>query len=106
MTIAERLVEVREANGYTRKRLSDELGIPYPTITKYENGQREPGHDYLIAFSRKFGVTIDSILGVEIKKAPAKLDERDERLIEWFRSLPPEKQKAILISQDAPEGLL
>ena len=33
------------------------------------------------------------------------LSERDIRLINWFRSLPPEKQKAILISQDAPEDL-
>ena len=34
------------------------------------------------------------------------LDEKDKRLIMWFRSLPPEKQKAILALQDAPEDLL
>ena len=45
MGIPERLVEVRERNGYTRKRLAEELGKPYATITKYENGEREAGLD-------------------------------------------------------------
>ena len=27
---------------------------------------------------------------------------KDKRLLEWFRSLPPEKQQAILIAQDGP----
>ena len=31
---------------------------------------------------------------------------KDKRLLEWFRSLPAEKQKAILISQDAPKDIL
>ena len=70
MTVAERLVSVREANGYTRKQLAEELGMPYPTITKYENGQREPGHEYLKTISRKFGVTVDYLLGLETKKSP------------------------------------
>lgn len=34
------------------------------------------------------------------------LTDSDIKLVRWFRSLPPEKQQAILISQDAPEGLL
>jgi transcriptional regulator with XRE-family HTH domain len=76
MTLAERLVSIREENGYTRKRLSDELGKPYATITKYENGQREPGHDYLLLIAEKFGVTVDYILGLETKKAPTENGER------------------------------
>ena len=34
------------------------------------------------------------------------LSDRDARLLAWFRSLSPEKQKAILISQDAPKDIL
>lgn len=64
MGIPERLVEIREKNGYTRKRLSDELGRPYRTITKYETGEREPGHSYIVEIARKFGVSTDYILGV------------------------------------------
>lgn len=75
MTIPERLVEIREKNGYTRKRLAEELGRPYRTVTNYETGEREPGHEYIIEIAKKFGVTTDYILGtsdtpqpVEIKK--------------------------------------
>lgn len=75
MTIPERLVAIREANGYTRKRLADELGRPYRTITNYESGDREPGHAYIIEIAQKFGVTTDYILGIvdtptKTKKTP------------------------------------
>lgn len=82
MTIPERLVEIRERNGYTRKRLAEELGRPYRTITNYENGEREPGHDYIIEIATKFGVSSDYILGLtdtsalpNNKKAPSDLSE-------------------------------
>lgn len=70
MGIPERLVQIREQNGYTRKRLAEELGKPYATITKYETGQREPGHSYIIEIAKKFGVSTDYILGIEKEKAP------------------------------------
>ena len=78
--IPEKLVEIREKNGYTRKRLAEELGRPYATITKYETGEREPGHAYIIEIAKKFGVTTDYILGIEKSPAPAEADTGDERL--------------------------
>lgn len=77
MSVAERLVEIREKSGYTRKKLADELGRPYRTITKYETGEREPGHSYIVEIAKKFGVSTDYILGasdvmtLETKKAPS-----------------------------------
>lgn len=65
MDISERLVAIRQQHGYTRKQLAEELGRPYTTITKYENGEREPGHAYIIEIAKKFHVTTDYILGVE-----------------------------------------
>lgn len=70
MGLPERLVEIRESHGYTRKRLCEELGRPYATVTKYETGEREPGHGYLIEISKKFGVSVDYILGIETKSPP------------------------------------
>lgn len=93
MTLAERLVNIREENGYTRKRLSDELGKPYATITKYENGQREPGHDYLLLIAEKFGVTVDYILGLETKKAAPEIPGAEKQLLEIFRQLDDEGQR-------------
>ena len=63
MGVPERLVEIREKHGYTRKRLADELGRPYRTVTNYETGEREPGHSYIVEIAKKFGVTTDYILG-------------------------------------------
>lgn len=84
MGIPERLVQIREQNGYTRKRLAEELGKPYATITKYETGQREPGHSYIIEIAKKFGVSTDYILGIEKEKAPNRNHRcRRLKLIEW-----------------------
>lgn len=65
MTLSERLKEVRKQHGCTRRQLAADLGRNYATITKYENGEREPGHTYLIEIARKFGVTTDYLLGLE-----------------------------------------
>lgn len=62
--LSERLVEVRKINGYTRRRLAEELNRPYRTITNYETGEHEPGHKYLIEVAKKFGVTTDYLLGL------------------------------------------
>lgn len=80
MGIPERLVKIREMNGYTRKKLSEELGRPYATITKYETGEREPGHSYIIEIAKKFGVSTDYILGIQNVPVPVSLDTSDKRL--------------------------
>ena len=56
MTLSERLKEVRKQHGCTRRQLAADLGRNYATITNYENGEREPGHTYLIEIARQFAV--------------------------------------------------
>ncbi len=80
MGIPERLVKIREVNGYTRKKLAEELGRPYATITKYETGEREPGHAYIIEIAKKFGVTTDYILGIEKSPTSTGANTGDKRL--------------------------
>ncbi len=57
------IIQLRKSHGYTRQRLSDELGIPYTTIRNYEKGEREPGQSFLLKISDKFNVTVDYLLG-------------------------------------------
>lgn len=105
MGIPERLVEIREANGYTRKKLAEELGRPYATVTKYETGEREPGHTYIIEIAKKFGVTTDYILGIEKSPAPTEADTGDKRLngiIENYHQLNEAGQQELV---DYAEGL-
>ena len=95
MGIPDRLVYVRKKFGYTRARLSEEIGVPYGTIAKYESGEREPGHTYIIKIADKFGVTTDYILGLEDEKAPPSPAEPDQ-----------EEPGRSLLSEDAVEEIL
>lgn len=75
MSISQRLVEIRESHGYTRKRLAQELNRPYTTVTKYESGEREPGHAYVIEVAKKFGVSTDYILGMSAQSSPSQANQ-------------------------------
>lgn len=94
MSLPEKLKEVRKQHGYTRRQLAAELGRNYATITKYENGEREPGHTYLMEIARKFGVTTDYLLGLEelpgsgapaLSPEAAQLARAFDTLDEWGR---------------------
>ena len=67
-----------------------------------------PRQPMLEKIAEHFNVTIDYLLTGEEKQpsVPEGLSEKDQRLIAWFRSLPEEKQKAILILQGGPEDAL
>jgi len=110
-----RIKEARENAGYSQKELAEIIGVAPNTFHGYESGKHDPKSDLLIKIANACNVSTDFLLGAtkepkeETKKPPAQggeLSEQDARLIEWFRSLPPEKQKAILISQDAPKELI
>ena len=101
MNIGERLVKIREEYGYTRKRLADELNRPYRTITNYENGEREPGHDYIIEIAKKFGVSTDYILGLsstpdlQTKKSPSDISEEARKIARSYDKMPPHGKGAV-----------
>lgn len=91
------------------------LGLSTSKGTAWRKGSI-PNGEILLMLAEYFNTSTDYLLGNtddprptgQKEKPPAQgggLSEKDRRLIDWFRSLPPEKQKAILISQDAPEGI-
>lgn len=93
-----------------------EIGISKSLVSRWKSGGGVTDAN-LQKIADYFGVTVDYILRDTDDPRPAgqkeeppaqggELSEKDVRLIAWFRSLPPEKQKAILISQDAPKDLL
>lgn len=63
ISIAEILTQVRKEHHYTRRELAAELDCPYSTLTKYENGTREPSYKYLRKFARMFNTTVDCLIG-------------------------------------------
>lgn len=92
-----------------------EIGIKSSgSVTAWKNGT-VPYARTLQKIADYFGVSVDELRGDDPEKPSKKekptaqgdgLTEKDVALIKWFRSLPEEKLRAILISQDAPEELL
>lgn len=65
----DKIKELRLSRGLTQQALADKLGIKsYTTITKWEKGENVPQGRDLIKLSKLFNVTVDYILGVDIKK--------------------------------------
>lgn len=79
LDLAKRLAYVRKEHNCTRVRLSEEIGVPYGTIAKYETGEREAGHRYLIKLARAFNVTTDYILGLSEIKRPQEDQSHEEQ---------------------------
>ena len=93
-------------NGITLAELERAIGMGNGVIGKWEKMKGSPPHERLMQIADYLGTTVEVLEG--IKKDPgtkAGVSAKDMRLIRWFRSLPPEKQKAILTAQDAPKDV-
>ena len=105
-TIADRIKEICAQKGTSMYKLEKQLNLGNGTIGKWGKNGRQPTYDKAVAVANALGVSNDYLFTGEQKEKPAPdwdgLSGKDKRLIEWFRSLPLEKQKAILISQDGP----
>ena len=104
------LKNARLAAGLTQEALAQKCGMKKQNISRYENSEREPNIRTAKAIADALGIELETLMNGENKnpaanKGDGELSEKDLRLLAWFRSLPPEKQQAILIAQDAPEDL-
>ena len=116
--------ESERAKGFLPERLQEVLGnmsseeltqrfhYKPKVISDYLEGKRKPLNATLFQIAKALGVNPEWLYGLDAPKyekpAPENgggLSEKDVRLIAWFRSLPPEKRKAILMLGEAPEGL-
>ena len=74
---SKRLKELRKERGLTQEDLSKLSGVSFPTISRYENGQRdEPKLTILKTLANYFDVTIDYLVGdTDIKETNFTSDE-------------------------------
>lgn len=63
MDLSKTLKSIRIEHGLTQKDLSERLRIGQATIACYENGQREPHIQNLIAYADYFECSLDYLLG-------------------------------------------
>lgn len=60
-----RFQKLMESRGLNLSRLSDELGIPTASLSRYATGVRTPELAYILALAEYFDVSIDWLLGLD-----------------------------------------
>jgi transcriptional regulator with XRE-family HTH domain len=65
MTIGEKIKELREAKGWTKRKLADELMTNYNNIRHWEVGRNEPSIFFCIQLADVFDITLDELCGRE-----------------------------------------
>ena len=62
--IGKRIRAARKKHGLTQKKVCKEMGVPQSNISLYETGENTPSINFLITFSKTYGVSIDYLLGI------------------------------------------
>lgn len=98
MTIGQRIAELRKQQNLSQEALGELLGVSRQAISKWESDAALPEIDKLIAMSRRFGVTVGCLLGVEeeaVKQeetAPEREGPTEAEVLErYLNSLPRRK---------------
>ena len=61
-SLGEKIRKLREENGLTQEELARKLGIPRPSVSQIESGQREVTAKELLALSQIFETSTDELL--------------------------------------------
>ena len=59
---------MRKRRGRTQDEVAFSLNMKRPTLSGYENGVAQPGVQQLIAYSEYFGISIDTLVKVDLSK--------------------------------------
>ena len=62
LEIAQRLMNMRRARGYSQEELARRLGISRQAVSKWERAEACPDTDNLIALAQLYGVTLDQLI--------------------------------------------
>ena len=73
MSFAERLKELRKANGYAQITLAAALGLSKGTVAMWETGKRTPDYEIINTISKMLDRRIDYILGYSDDDSSLKL---------------------------------
>lgn len=85
--LANRLVELRKQNKLSQEALAEKLGLSRQSISKWERAEASPDTDNLIALAEVYGMSLDELLGNEVKeektetKPEAKEEKEDNKLL-------------------------
>jgi transcriptional regulator with XRE-family HTH domain len=69
------LAKVREVKKLSQREIADALGITLRSYQRYEAGDREPTISLLVALSRFYRVSLDTLFGLERDDSKTKIDK-------------------------------
>ena len=70
--IANRLVNLRKANGLSQEALAEKLGISRQAVSKWERAEASPDTDNLILLAKIYKVSLDELLSSEDDPTPTR----------------------------------
>lgn len=81
IAIADRLLRLRKAHGFSQEELAEKIGISRQSVSKWERAEASPDTDNLIALARLYSVSLDELLlsDEEESKAGRGAPARSER---------------------------
>lgn len=104
-------IKLCNQKGVSPSAAAEEMGFQRSVVTRWSKGVA-PRAATVAKVADYFEVASEELL-VDKKENPTAqgdgvdtITEKEVRMLKWFRSLPEEKLRAILISQDAPKDLL
>ena len=80
MILADKIINLREKNGWSQEELAEKLGVTRQSISKYEGAQSIPDLDKILKLSEIFGVTTDYLIKDELEEeeyAPSQMQENE-----------------------------
>jgi transcriptional regulator with XRE-family HTH domain len=92
-----KLAELRKLRGLTQPQLAEALAVSLDMLIYYERRAKNPSVDFAKKAASFFNVTIDQLLGHEVKngRKPGPPSQFEEK-IAALRQLPRNKQKLVL----------
>ena len=86
MTLGETLQTLRKEAGLSQEQVARQLFVSRQTISKWENGQAEPGVESLKALAKLYGVSLDRLVGAEPLSVPESHQPEMERAgpADWY----------------------
>ena len=80
MSLSENLQRLRKEKGLSQEDVAQKLYVSRQSVSKWENGNAEPGVKDLTALADMFGVTLDELVGRAEPKSPTASEEAERRL--------------------------
>lgn len=93
MTLGENITKFRKQKRMTQEMLADSLGVTFAAVSKWERGVATPDLDLIISMATIFQVSIDTLIGYEMKNDSIK--EAENRINECLKKM--DYQEAVQI---------